>query len=431
MAYGEPTYGESGEVYTDKVRNSLAYVKNAAETAQATADNAVASVITAGQTADQALETAEAAKAYVATPTDERVAGLVGDAASATGAALSATFVPRGAGSTAAMSDNPADTTALARLNNITPVNKRVLQIRQDAAQYAVKIDHYGSDGHAVDIATHTDAATDPDYTVVGVTGYNTDFGTVKVVNNAPQTGGAVVAAWGTDPARTAPIFVADNWGKGDGFQSVHKAGSDAVAFRAFHDPAATFTKPVVWLPVRNTSNDVILVENAAAQTSGSLMYLNQQSATSTAPNIRLANAGSGYLIDATADGFSVDGNGYIRTTQIFNIASFNNAKFVVGTTGTQITRSVADANAVLRVRQDSATSTGDLLTVETTGSVVRSRFNKAGAFVTKVNAAPADADLAAGEMAVWFDSTNGAAKLMVKAKQADGTVKTGSVALS
>jgi hypothetical protein len=41
---------------------------------------------------------------------------------------------------------------------------------------------------------------------------------------------------------------------------------------------------------------------------------------------------------------------------------------------------------------------------------------------------APADGDLAAGDIAFWFDDSNGAAKLMLKAKQADGTVKTGSV---
>lgn len=46
-------------------------------------------------------------------------------------------------------------------------------------------------------------------------------------------------------------------------------------------------------------------------------------------------------------------------------------------------------------------------------------------------NSAPADADIAAGELYIWFDSTNGAAKVMFKAKQADGTVRTGSVALS
>jgi len=41
---------------------------------------------------------------------------------------------------------------------------------------------------------------------------------------------------------------------------------------------------------------------------------------------------------------------------------------------------------------------------------------------------APADGDLAANQCALWFDPTNGAAKLMIKSKQADGSVKTGSL---
>lgn len=43
----------------------------------------------------------------------------------------------------------------------------------------------------------------------------------------------------------------------------------------------------------------------------------------------------------------------------------------------------------------------------------------------------PADGDLRAGDAAIWFDQSNGAAKLMVKAKQADGTVRVGSLALT
>ena len=58
-------------------------------------------------------------------------------------------------------------------------------------------------------------------------------------------------------------------------------------------------------------------------------------------------------------------------------------------------------------------------------------RVDKNGAFITAVHAAPADVDLAAGEMAVWFDQTNGAARMMVKAKQADGTVRTGQMLLA
>lgn len=46
-------------------------------------------------------------------------------------------------------------------------------------------------------------------------------------------------------------------------------------------------------------------------------------------------------------------------------------------------------------------------------------------------NAAPPDELIANGGFALWLDATNGAAKLMVKAKSADGTVVTGSLNLS
>jgi hypothetical protein len=57
--------------------------------------------------------------------------------------------------------------------------------------------------------------------------------------------------------------------------------------------------------------------------------------------------------------------------------------------------------------------------------------FRATGAFITAKNAAPADADIAAGELALWLDPTNGAAKFMAKAKQADGTVRTAAIALA
>lgn len=50
---------------------------------------------------------------------------------------------------------------------------------------------------------------------------------------------------------------------------------------------------------------------------------------------------------------------------------------------------------------------------------------------LTATHAAPADGALNAGECALWFDQTNGAAKLMIKAKTADGTVVTGNVPLT
>lgn len=78
------------------------------------------------------------------------------------------------------------------------------------------------------------------------------------------------------------------------------------------------------------------------------------------------------------------------------------------------------------------ASQTGSLFEAQSNdGATVYSRFDQNGYFMTRKTVAPADADLASGEMALWFDSTNGAAKLMVKAKEAGGTVRTATVALT
>lgn len=44
---------------------------------------------------------------------------------------------------------------------------------------------------------------------------------------------------------------------------------------------------------------------------------------------------------------------------------------------------------------------------------------------------APDDSALASGQVALWFDQTDGAAKLKIKGKSADGTVVSGEVALA
>lgn len=53
------------------------------------------------------------------------------------------------------------------------------------------------------------------------------------------------------------------------------------------------------------------------------------------------------------------------------------------------------------------------------------------GAPMIGVTAAPADGDLAAGQVSLWFDDTDGAAKLMIKGKSANGTVVVGEVPLT
>jgi hypothetical protein len=90
-----------------------------------------------------------------------------------------------------------------------------------------------------------------------------------------------------------------------------------------------------------------------------------------------------------------------------------------------------ATAGSIGAIIQGSASQTADLSQWQDDSAAILSRFNKAGFFMTRKKAAPADGDLVASELAVWLDDTNGAAKAMFKAKQADGTVRTAAVALA
>lgn len=77
------------------------------------------------------------------------------------------------------------------------------------------------------------------------------------------------------------------------------------------------------------------------------------------------------------------------------------------------------------------ASQTANIEEWQKSDGTVYGSISENGYFTTRKNAAPADAELAAGEMAMWFDSTNGASKAMFKGKSANGTVVTGSVTLS
>jgi hypothetical protein len=91
-----------------------------------------------------------------------------------------------------------------------------------------------------------------------------------------------------------------------------------------------------------------------------------------------------------------------------------------------------ADAAAhVGLIVKGAASQSADLQRWISSADAVLTRINKGGYVVIAQHAAPADGDLAAGECAIWFDRTDGAGKLMVKAKTADATVVTGSVTLA
>jgi hypothetical protein len=58
-------------------------------------------------------------------------------------------------------------------------------------------------------------------------------------------------------------------------------------------------------------------------------------------------------------------------------------------------------------------------------------RMRASGAVTTARHSAPADGEMDNGECALWLDQTPGATKLMVKAKDSGGTVRTASVNLA
>lgn len=90
-----------------------------------------------------------------------------------------------------------------------------------------------------------------------------------------------------------------------------------------------------------------------------------------------------------------------------------------------------SNGNRVMVLKQATGTQFFSVLEAQDSANNVLSKIDKNGYFMTRKKAAPADADVATSELALWFDDTSGAAKVMFKAKDSGGIVRTGSVALA
>ena len=131
-------------------------------------------------------------------------------------------------------------------------------------------------------------------------------------------------------------------------------------------------------------------------------------------------------------------GNGLLTITDASSIAqinSFNELHIRPGALGGSGTKriSVISQNAAdqpFRIKGASSQS-GDLQHWVSSADAVYGTISENGYFTTRKVAAPADGELSASELAFWFDDTNGAGKLKIKAKTANGTVVTGEVALT
>ena len=121
---------------------------------------------------------------------------------------------------------------------------------------------------------------------------------------------------------------------------------------------------------------------------------------------------------------------GAVKTAAVYALTSFADARIQFGLTGTTIDRNKADANPALRVNNINAGATGNIQEWLAAGAL-KARVAASGHLGVRVNAAPADNTIVAGEAMLWLDSTNGATKLMIRAKQADGTIRSGNILLT
>lgn len=93
-------------------------------------------------------------------------------------------------------------------------------------------------------------------------------------------------------------------------------------------------------------------------------------------------------------------------------------------------TFAVGTSNAALKgvVVRGKAGQTGSLFEAQDSANAVLSRFNHLGYFMTRKTAAPADADLANSEGAIWWDPTPATGGFRYKGKDSAGEILSGSL---
>lgn len=175
------------------------------------------------------------------------------------------------------------------------------------------------------------------------------------------------------------------------------------------------------WVALPAISTLALLTANTftAAQqvrpTASAAKALQLRASTTSPGNIQEWQDSSGTVLTKIA------ATGYIANNSDSCFWDFSNGQFKTTLAAPKSLEIVANASQTAALQNWLASN----------GTTVYSRVNKDGYFMTRKTAAPADADLATSEMALWLDDTAGAAKLMIKAKNASGTVVTGSVSLT
>lgn len=114
----------------------------------------------------------------------------------------------------------------------------------------------------------------------------------------------------------------------------------------------------------------------------------------------------------------------------IANPTDYTRSRVQLADSGTIADRNAEGAGWALRVNLANPAATGAVLDVQRAGSTVVRVANQ-GHLAIRSSTAPVSGAIATGEAQFWIDTTNGAARLGVVAKQADGKVVTGSIPLA
>lgn len=175
-------------------------------------------------------------------------------------------------------------------------------------------------------------------------------------------------------------------------------------------EPNVTKTAVIACHPVGGITED-LGVNTIQINTNGDIITTGTVSTTGTV---------KADTVDATA----------LKGDRVQSRTSFNDARIQMVDTGTVVDRNRDGSGTALRVNLVHDTATGSVLDVQRKSATV-ARVTSAGHLAIRASAAPAAAGVVTGEAQFWIDTTNGAAKLMVTAKQADGSVKTGSIPLT
>lgn len=155
-------------------------------------------------------------------------------------------------------------------------------------------------------------------------------------------------------------------------------------------------------------------------------------------------NAGHAFLEVGALGGVTVQARDPGQGTNSLQVNSDTNnqlAAFVVNDLASGLFSFVVGGDGVVTIQSLAATTTplslvahtgqtGPLLVAVDENSTNHNRI-AANGYLVIGEGVPTDADIGNGTAQLWFDSTNGASKLMVRAKSTNGTVVTGSLALA